>query len=98
VPDDARQSRIESLHVVALADGLDDVQEVRVGPGKPLSKLDERPRERVGALDCDGDGDGRVGVGEEVGGPVADASSAQNVHAIIDHNAHSARHLLLHDS
>mmetsp|Transcript_15971 Transcript_15971/g.48782 ORF Transcript_15971/g.48782 Transcript_15971/m.48782 type:complete len:345 (-) Transcript_15971:592-1626(-) len=97
VADDGREVAVEAGLVVALLDGGDDVEQVRVGAREALAVLDERARERVGALHGDGDGHGRVGVGHEVGRAVADAGTAEHVHGVVHADAHAVRHLLLHD-
>ena len=64
--DDARQRRVEPGHIVALLDGVDNVQQVRVGAGQTLSELNQRAGEDIRPLYCDRYRNIRVGVGQEV--------------------------------
>mmetsp|Transcript_28047 Transcript_28047/g.46173 ORF Transcript_28047/g.46173 Transcript_28047/m.46173 type:complete len:373 (-) Transcript_28047:226-1344(-) len=91
------QVLVEPLHVVAVLDGQHQVQQVRVAAHQALAVLDQGARQNVSALHRDGDGDSLVGRGQEVGGAVADAGAAHNVHAVVDADAHAICHLLLHD-
>mmetsp|Transcript_16577 Transcript_16577/g.56009 ORF Transcript_16577/g.56009 Transcript_16577/m.56009 type:complete len:210 (+) Transcript_16577:654-1283(+) len=81
--------------LVAVLNRLDDVQEVRVRPRQALAVLDERARQRVGALDRNRNGHHHVGRGHKVGVAAADARAAEDVHAVVDDLAHALRRLLL---
>ena len=77
--------------------GWEDL-EVGVRAQRALRERDQGPRQDVGALDGDTDGNHLVGRLQIVGGTVADRAAAVNVHGVVDGAAQALGRLVLHQS